>query len=69
MEENDLTGGLPSELGLMTAMRDLFLGTNAIQGSIPTEVSRMGELRALALDDNRLNGTIPYLGNLTNMSE
>ena len=53
----------------MTAMRDLFLGTNAIQGSIPTEVSRMGELRALALDDNRLNGTIPYLGNLTNMSE
>ena len=69
LEENDLTGGLPSELGLMTAMRDLFLGTNAIQGSIPTEVSRMGELRALALDDNRLNGTIPYLGNLTNMSE
>ena len=56
---NELEGSLPVELGELTFLKTLALGSNAISGTIPLALGRLGELEALRLDDNALSGTIP----------
>jgi hypothetical protein len=44
MGSSGLTGTLPSELGLLTALTKLYLFDNALSGALPTE---LGLLTAL----------------------
>ncbi|CAB9523982.1 Leucine Rich Repeat [Seminavis robusta] len=57
--ENQLTGPVPTELGLLTALGGLALDTNLFTGTIPTELGQVTGLGALLLSNNILSGTIP----------
>jgi Leucine-rich repeat (LRR) protein len=54
-----LTGTLPTELGLMTALNSLFLQGNQLNGTLCTELGLMSALTYLDLSANELNGTLP----------
>ena len=64
MEENALTGTLHTEYGKLTALHELFVGTNRFTGTIPGELNKLTNLRALGLDENFFTGTIPFLWDL-----
>ncbi|CAB9530794.1 LRR receptor-like serine threonine-protein kinase [Seminavis robusta] len=65
---NQLTGPLPTELGLLTKLRGLVLDTNLFTGEIPTELGQFTGLWTLFLHDLILSGAIPNeLALLTDM--
>jgi len=68
MSFNNLSGSIPSELGILTNLTDLDLSSNSLGGSIPSELGNMTNLTRLWLYSNALSGSIPAeLGNLTNL--
>ena len=70
LQENNLSGGLPAELGRLTNLRSLHLGWNNLSGPIPVELSQLTNLESLNLADNALSGPIPVeLGQLSNLAE
>ena len=67
---NLLRGNIPSELGLLTNLRWLYLPDNHLQGEIPTELGNLTNLRRLDLSGNQLRGDIPAeLGNINGPQE
>ena len=68
LEANGLTGPIPSSLGSLTNLEQLWLFRNQLTGSIPSSLSSLTNLTQLALDDNQLTGSIPSsLSSLTNL--
>lgn len=59
LPENGLTGELPPELGMLTALVNLLLQENQLSGEIPAELTDLTSLRWLALSGNPLTGCIP----------
>ena len=69
LDDNQLTGKIPSELGGLTKLEWLYLNHNQLTGEIPAELGDLANLRVLSLVDNKLTGEIPAeLGNLTNLT-
>ena len=67
LNDNNLTGPIPAELGNLTALEWLLLNGNELT-AIPPELGDLGSLQYLYLQDNRLTGTIPpQLGNLSRL--
>ena len=65
LDDNNLTGTLPPELGTLPQLRWLSLESNALTGSVPPELGNLAQLQRLYLSDNSLTGPIPAeLGNL-----
>ena len=56
---NGLNGTIPSEVGGLTLLTQLSLGSNNLTGMIPTEIGGLTSLNDLSLYDNALTGTIP----------
>ncbi|OEU06031.1 L domain-like protein [Fragilariopsis cylindrus CCMP1102] len=54
MFNDELTGSIPSEIGLMTSLVNLDLRGNAFTGSIPSEIGLMTSLSNLYLNNNAL---------------
>ena len=68
LDENELTGSIPPELGNLTRLEFLHLNNNGLTGTIPPELGNLSRLRWLELDQNELSGTIPpELGNLSRL--
>ena len=68
LNNNQLTGTIPTELALLTGLEWLGLPRNQFTGSIPAELENLTNLRVLGLDGNQLTGQIPLqLTNLTNL--
>ena len=67
LEDNQLIGIIPSELGNFTNLQGLGLHENQLTGSIPTELSNLVNLQGLYLANNQLTGSIPNLGTLTSL--
>ncbi|CAB9497022.1 leucine Rich Repeat [Seminavis robusta] len=66
--EKGLTGTLPSEIGLLTALTKIRLWGNHISGNIPTEIIALTALEDLYLGGNDLVGGIrTELGLMTNL--
>jgi hypothetical protein len=59
IENNELSGFLPSELALLTSLRTLNISNNTVGGSIPEELSLIGNMDQLLLTSNKLEGEIP----------
>ncbi len=69
LNNNNLTGTIPTELGSMSKLKALYLGDNDLAGTIPTELGNMSDLLALFLYENSLTGTIPTeLGDLSKLT-
>jgi Leucine-rich repeat (LRR) protein len=66
LEENNLTGSLPPEIGNLPDLEELELYINAIGGTIPSSIGNLPKLRGLLLFDNQLSGSLPVtIGNLS----
>jgi Leucine-rich repeat (LRR) protein len=65
LNENQLSGSIPPELGKLTNIVELNLESNRLSGSIPPELGKLANLKELLLGSNQLSGRIPpSLGNL-----
>ena len=56
---NNLTGEIPSELGMLSSIHALNLSHNQLMGSIPMSFSNLSQIESLDLSYNALNGEIP----------
>ena len=67
--ENQLTGNIPPEIGILTNLTGLFLSYNYLRGEIPSEIGNLINLTELHLGHNGLQGEIPpEIGNLANLT-
>ena len=67
--ENQLTGNIPPEIGILTNLTGLFLSYNYLRGEIPSEIGNLSNLTELHLGHNGLQGEIPAeIGNLVNLT-
>ncbi len=70
LDDNNLGGELPPELGGLTSLEVLSLALNNLSGEIPSALGNLTELEELDLSLNNLSGEIPReLGNLTNLED
>jgi hypothetical protein len=66
----NMSGNIPTEVGLATNLHRLGLSNNQLTGFIPSELAQLTFLVQLALNGNDLNGTVPsQLGMLTNLGQ
>ncbi|CAK8573245.1 unnamed protein product [Lathyrus sativus] len=59
LDNNQLTGLIPPELGSCKKLALLNLAENQLTGALPAELGNLGSLQVLKLQKNKLNGTIP----------
>ena len=65
-----MSGEIPSELGNLTSLEDLWLDDNQLSGEIPSELGNLTSLGWLSVYSNQLSGGIPTeLGNLTSLEQ
>ena len=70
LDDNQLTGSLPNEIGNLSYLRTLNLYTNSITGAIPLEIGNLDSLRNLSLARNQLKGLLPdTLANLSQLRD
>ncbi|MCY3943889.1 MAG: leucine-rich repeat domain-containing protein [Gemmatimonadetes bacterium] len=68
LADNQLTGGIPPELGNLENLEELRLQANNLTGSIPAELLDLENLKVLYLFKNSLNGPLPpKLGDLSKL--
>ena len=69
LDENNLTGVIPPEIGEFSNLTGLNLAENALSGSIPSSIGQLTSLTGLVLTASQLTGSIPTeIGNLTELS-
>mmetsp|Transcript_14006 Transcript_14006/g.18164 ORF Transcript_14006/g.18164 Transcript_14006/m.18164 type:complete len:756 (-) Transcript_14006:469-2736(-) len=67
---NDLSGTIPTTIGLYTNLNRLELDSNKLTGTIPTQIGLLSRLDHLHLEENNLRGTIPTeIFTLTRLTE
>jgi hypothetical protein len=59
LSSNSLTGPIPTEIGLLTALSSLVLGGNFLNSTIPTQLGLLTELDSIILSNSKLTGSIP----------
>ncbi|RWR97274.1 MDIS1-interacting receptor like kinase 2-like protein [Cinnamomum micranthum f. kanehirae] len=65
-----INGSIPSEIGILTNLRELRLSNNQISGSIPPSLGNLSNLVTLVVNENELSGPIPQeIGNLTKLNQ
>ena len=71
LDNNQLTGSIPPELGSLSNLTDFALNNNQLTGSIPPWLGSLSKLTYLYLNKNQLTGSIPQavidLPNLTTL--
>ncbi|MCP5047983.1 MAG: hypothetical protein GY940_12475 [bacterium] len=70
LDNNQLNGSIPMELGNLTELEELYLHHNQLTGTIPSQLGDLLKLEILHLCCNQLDGGIPAsLGNLSELEE
>ncbi|KAI3966195.1 hypothetical protein MKW92_005113 [Papaver armeniacum] len=70
MQDNKLTGSIPSSIGKVRNLSWLDLTNNMLTGNLPVSMGNLSSLEYLNLVNNRLTGIIPSsFGNLKSLSE
>ena len=59
LQQNNLTGTLPSSLGNLTALSGMSLAFNKLSGNIPSSIGNLSSLFVLDLSNNLFTGSIP----------
>lgn len=59
LNNNNLGGSLPMDVGHLWTLEELNLGSNQISGEIPATIGKLEYLVKLNLSDNQLSGEIP----------
>ena len=69
LQDNGLSGSIPSSLGNLSNLHRVWLNGNELSGSIPSSLGNLSNLQQLSLHSNGLSGSIPSsLGNLSNLT-
>ncbi|MEE9464029.1 MAG: leucine-rich repeat domain-containing protein [Candidatus Neomarinimicrobiota bacterium] len=69
LNQSNLNGPIPAELGNLANLTYLYLGSNQLSGPIPAELGNLANLTQLNLSSNQLSGSIPAeLGSLDNLT-
>ncbi|CAN6684065.1 unnamed protein product [Malus baccata var. baccata] len=55
----ELESQLPTSLGMLKGLQNLYLGGNSLWGSIPDSIGNLSSLKSLYLSSNKMNGSIP----------
>lgn len=58
LDDNNLRGTLPPEVGDLTDLQVLWIDGNSLDGSIPKELGQLSQLRTLLISHNELSGSI-----------
>ena len=70
LNNNELTGEIPKEIGKLINLKELEIYNNQITGEIPKEIGKLINLTVLGLNNNQLTGEIPKeIGKLVNLQE
>ncbi|KAL7241997.1 hypothetical protein ACSBR1_014555 [Camellia fascicularis] len=68
LQQNGLTGFIPSAIKMLAKLQILYLSNNRLQGSIPDDICQLKNMGDLRLNQNELFGLIPEcLGNITSL--
>ena len=68
LQDNNLNGSIPPELGDLPTLRSLDLGRNPLSGTLPASLSGLTEIEELGIYRTDVTGEIPpQLGELTNL--
>ena len=59
LDDEDLTGSIPTELGSLSELTHLDLSDNSLTGDIPRKLVRLDNLEEVRLSGNSLTGCIP----------
>lgn len=59
LNNNNLGGSIPMDVGQLYSLEELNLGSNRISGEIPATIGKLEYLGKLDLSDNQLSGEIP----------
>jgi Leucine rich repeat len=59
LHDNNATGTIPSEIGLLAYLRRIELGENTVSGALPAAIGRLARLEEISLWRNLIGGTIP----------
>ncbi|KAB2615899.1 receptor-like protein 2 [Pyrus ussuriensis x Pyrus communis] len=57
---NNISGSIPTEIGQLLFLRELYLNSNNFLGDIPDQISDLKYLEVLNLSTNHLSGKIPW---------
>ena len=69
-EAPNLSGNIPTELGLLKSITEITIGGTEVSSEIPTEFGMLGALTSLNLRQNDLSGSVPSeLGQIEGLSE
>jgi hypothetical protein len=55
-----LTGTMPSQIGLLSSLKDLSVKRCDMEGSIPTQVGLLSKMETFSIADNRFSGKFPF---------
>ena len=69
LEEFDLTGAVPAEIGRLSALKQLNLNYNQLTGPVPAEIGQLTSLEELNLGYNQLTSVPAEIGQLTSLRE
>ncbi|KAI5333981.1 PREDICTED: probable leucine-rich repeat [Prunus dulcis] len=67
-DRNNLTGSIPSTLGLVQSLQAVRLDRNSLNGSVPSNLKNLSKIAELHLSNNQLTGPVPNLTNLNSLS-
>ena len=59
MEDNNMAGVLPPELGNLTSLEELGMPNNLLKGPLPSEIAQLTALYYLDFSNNQLSGELP----------
>ena len=59
LNRNDLKGSIPTQISMLSDLRNMFLFGNGLDGSMPTQLGLLTKLTQMHLANNQLSGTIP----------
>ncbi|XP_057249528.1 leucine-rich repeat receptor protein kinase HPCA1 [Beta vulgaris subsp. vulgaris] len=66
-DNNNLTGNIPSTLGLVTTLEALRLDRNSLDGDLPANLNNLTNVHELVLSNNNLSGPLPDLTSMSNL--
>ncbi|KAK1323535.1 putative leucine-rich repeat receptor-like protein kinase [Acorus calamus] len=68
LNDNNLTGSIPSTLCLLTSLEVLRLDRNSLTGPVPVNLNNLMKVGELHLSHNKLTGPLPNLTGMSNLT-
>ena len=60
LRANALTGTLPSSIGSLRSLEELYLSLNFLEGQLPDDLGDCNRLKKCSLNGNRFSGPVPF---------